>query len=86
MSLGGNEFSAAGSANQTIRNGTDNLGKPWDERCFAYVQEDVGLDVCHQETFQDKRFAGIFRRFEISLTGTRNVRQPDQQWTHPDQQ
>ena len=62
MSLGGNEFSAAGSANQTIRNGTDNLGKPWDERCFAYVQEDVGLDVCHQEIFQDKRFA------EISLT------------------
>ena len=86
MSLGGNEFSAAGSANQTIRNGTDNLGKPWDERCFAYVQEDVGLDVCHQESFQDKIFTDICHRFEISLTGTRNVRQPDQQWTHPDQQ
>lgn len=46
MSLGGNEFSSAVSANQTINNGTEL--RDWDERCYAYVQEDVGLDVCHQ--------------------------------------
>jgi len=47
MSLGGlGEFSSAVSANQTIRNGAENLD--WDERCFAYVKEEFGLDVCHQ--------------------------------------
>jgi len=89
MSLGGlGEFSSAVSANQTIRNGTDN--REWDERCFDYVEEEYGLDVCHQERFQDKRFADISPtdsiRFKISLTDPRNVRQPDQQWTHPDKE
>jgi len=83
MSLAGNEFSSAVSANQTIRNGTDN--REWDERCFAYVEEEFGLDVCHQESFHDKRFADICRRFKIS-SDPRNFRQSDQQWTHPDQQ
>ena len=78
MSLGDlGEFSSAVSANQTIRNGAENLD--WDERCFAYVKEEFGLDVCHQESFQDKRFADICHRFKISMISPRNVWQPDQQ-------
>ena len=53
MSLSGNGLiSTAVSANETTTNGTENLD--WNDRCYAYVQEDVGLDVCHQESFQTK--------------------------------
>ena len=53
MSLSGNGLiSTAVSANETTSNGTENLD--WNDRCYAYVQEDVGLDVCHQESFQTK--------------------------------
>ena len=68
MSLVGNEFTSAVSANQTIKNGTDN--RDWDERCFAYVKEEVGLDVCHQESFKDNNKRHISRGFQIPLTGT----------------
>ena len=51
MSLSGNEFiSTAVSGglftNETARNETEI--PDWKERCYAYVQEDIGLDICHQ--------------------------------------
>ena len=64
MSLGGDEFTTAVTANNgTLRNDT----RDWNERCYAYVQEDVGLDVCHQESFRTKD----------SISGLcQNVREP----------
>ena len=31
---------------ETARNGTEI--RDWKDRCYAYVQEDIGLDICHQ--------------------------------------
>ena len=45
MSLS-SSISTTVSANETTQNGTE-IGN-WKERCYAYVQEDVGLDICHQ--------------------------------------
>ena len=45
MSLS-SSISTTVSTNETTQNGTE-IGN-WKERCYAYVQEDVGLDICHQ--------------------------------------